>query len=186
MNKVTTFAALAFSIALAAGCEAPPTNLILPNGGATEGSGGSGGSASGSTGTGSGTARDYFINTVYPMFEEAPSSNPCASCHSTGLNGAPIFLADNAAGSYTAITSYANGKFIAAPANSILVLHGAHTGPAMDPDEKNDVVQWLTMEVAERGLGGGSTGSGGTGMTLEDALTQYGSCMDYKTGPRRG
>jgi len=122
------------------------------------------------------TAEGYFIDFVYPQLE-----NDCAPCHAT--SAAPTFFATTDAGTYNAMDAY--GGLIVAPQNSNLLLHGAHTGPALSPQEKIDVTQWLTLEAQERGLdlgdgGGGVGGSGGTstGMTLQQALADYGACMD--------
>src|SRR4051794_31872149 len=117
MNSKPWFAAtVVLSIAAWAGCAPPPTNLYLPSSSGDSTTGGSGGSG-GDAPTTQGSARAFFESTVYPDFQTrpGPSSDPmmvCTGCHSTGLNGAPVFFAGSAAGSYTAITTYNHGAFL--------------------------------------------------------------------------
>lgn len=185
--KLATIASFLLSIAAAFGCtNPPPTTLNIDTTGGGEGgnpSSGSGGSGGlgGSTETGNETptAKDFYISVVDPQLSQS-----CGACHASGQNGAPIFLAKNALGSYNAMDQY--GGMIVAPENSVLILHGAHTGPALTATQKSDVSEWLTLEVMERGLGSGSSSSssstgssgGGPAVTLQQALTDYGACMD--------
>ena len=79
------------------------------------------------------------------------ASATCASCHATGANGAPLFMAMDAEASYTKITSGVVPGLLAAPANSILLLHGQHTGPALQTAQAAIVTQWLNDLLARQG-----------------------------------
>jgi hypothetical protein len=190
--KLSMTAAIVLSFSAAAGCAVPPPttlNINTNSGSGGDGSGGSGGD--GSTGTGDpvgvggssstgmmgSAAKAYFIATVYPELQQT-----CAGCHATGQNGAPLWMGMNANATYNAMDMH--GGLIVAPDNSLILLHGAHTGPALSGQEQTDVTTWLTMEATERGLMT-TSGSTGTGMmmappeTLATALKEYGGCMDY-------
>ncbi|MFO0762754.1 MAG: hypothetical protein U0359_40330 [Byssovorax sp.] len=166
--------------AIAACNTPPPTTLNINTTGGSGGDSGSGGSGS-TTGEGGGggegevtTAKDFYIAVIDPELKES-----CASCHKTGQNGAPIFLASTPEGSYNAMDQH--GGLIVAPENSLLILHGAHTGPALTAVQKSDVTEWLSLEVTERGLSSSSSSSSSGGMpavTLQEALAAYGACMD--------
>ncbi|MFO0550597.1 MAG: hypothetical protein U0271_19540 [Polyangiaceae bacterium] len=183
MKRTILFAVAAcVTSALLAACTGD--TIVLPpddnndEGGSDAGGAGDGGSV-GDTGGSTGTsmpgtsARDYFISTVYPSI-----SGSCGSCHATVGSGAPQFLASNAEGSYTAITSF-TPTLIAVPANSNLVLHGEHTGPALDASQDTLVRTWLQMEADERGLVGGGDEPPPAGPTLEEALQMFADCMSY-------
>lgn len=191
-TKLWTATSLTVGLLIAVGCSTPPpTTLNIntqsgsggspsgPGGGQTTGDvttdvGGAGGGATGSQ------AREYYLAIV-----DSELNASCASCHGAGVNGAPIFMADSAKGSYNSLDQY--GGLVVAPENSLLVLHGAHTGPALTTAQKDDVLIWLTMEAEERGLaasgagGAGGSGAGGgapTAMNLKQALDEYSACMD--------
>jgi len=124
------------------------------------------------------TAKQFYEAVVDPELAKS-----CAVCHQSGQNGAPIFLAKNPTGSYNAMDQH--GGLIVAPENSVLLLHGAHTGPAFTSVQKSAVTEWLTMEAVERGLDSGTTSASSTGssggmpaLTLQQALAEYGACMD--------
>jgi cytochrome c553 len=174
-DKLGFCAAIALA-AVTAACSQPPTTIILGDsdgdGDGTDGSGGSG-SSSGSmtTGGGTDTAHDKFVNDVYPAIVAT-----CGSCHAASGTGAPVFLAANAEASYTAITSF-TPTMIAVPDNSTLILHGAHTGPALDLTQEQKVADWLMMEVEERGLAGGGGGTPPPTKTLATALEEFADCM---------
>jgi hypothetical protein len=187
-SKLWTATSITLSIMIAAGCSNPPPTTLNINtqsgsGGGASGTGGSETSAEttdASTGVGGGNtgsqAREYYLSIVDSELNAA-----CASCHATGTNGAPIFMGANPNASYNALDQH--GGLVVAPENSLLVLHGAHTGPALPAATKADVLTWLTMEAEERGLtvGTGSGGAGGgspTATTLKQALDEYGACMD--------
>ena len=108
----------------------------------------------------------FFTDKVYPAVEPT-----CASCHSTGKSGAPVWLADNADGSYTAVQAMTG--LIAPPTLSPLIQHGAHVGPALTDVQVSLVSQWLTMEV------GPQTGNNLAPTDLRDAFKRFGTCMDY-------
>jgi hypothetical protein len=117
------------------------------------------------------TAKDFYVNQV-----DASLRATCASCHQSGSNGAPIWMGGTAEQSYGLITTNANGQLpglLAAPANSQLVLHGAHTGPALTTAQNQLVSQWLAMEVQARGINPAPV------LTISDALNQFAACMSY-------
>jgi hypothetical protein len=121
-------------------------------------------SSSGATGS---AAKQYFDSSVYPAIQPT-----CLQCHGTGENGAPIFLAATADGSYTAIDG--TPGLIAPPTSSPLVQHGLHTGPALTADQNTVMTTWLKMEVKERGLT-----DTGKPQNLWAAFQAFGACMDY-------
>jgi len=185
--------ATSLTLALAAACSSAPPSTININtqsgsGGGKTTSGNGGEPSSGETtdvgssvgGSNPGSfAKEYYLSVV-----DLELKTSCASCHVGGVNGAPIFLGGNGEASYKAMDNY--GGLVVAPENSLLLLHGAHTGPALTVSQKNDVTTWLTMEAEERGLTVGSgtgtgtgttTGGGPTATTLTSALADYGACM---------
>jgi hypothetical protein len=123
----------------------------------------------------------------------------CASCHASGALSAPVFMDMDAEASYAKLEL--TPGLIALPENSLLILHGLHTGPAMTTPQRDATATWLNMEAQERRLnmGGGTTssttGSGTTGSSssttssssgggmgpptnLAEALDRFGKCMD--------
>jgi hypothetical protein len=142
--------------------------------GAPGGTSGGGAGSGGNTSTtppapksGGGQARTYYSSTLHPSLQST-----CTACHATGSNGAPIFLAQDASASYDVITSGKVGGILVAPANSILLLHGAHTGPALTSAQVPLVTQWLDLEVAERGITNSPTAE-----TTTSALQKFAACM---------
>ncbi len=114
-------------------------------------------------------AEQYFSTKVYPEL-----SKNCGSCHTTGKSGAPIFLADNAAGSYKAIAE--TPGYISAPTASPVAQKGLHSGPALTTDQGDLVTEWLNQEVEARKLDKGSNKP----PNLRAAFTAFGECMSYK------
>lgn len=180
MLKSNVLLGCALGVLLTA-CVTEPTNVNLnPSGGNTGGDGtggdGTGNSGTGNSGTGAGgnvegAAYDYFISDVFPAID-----GPCGSCHATGDVGAPIFMAASADASYNAMEG---AGLIAIPANSVLIQHGVHTGPALTPNEQTIVETWLNMEADERGLAGGGGGDDPpAGTTLTQALEDFADCMN--------
>lgn len=178
--------ATSLTLALTVGCSSTPPSTITINtesgsGGSNSTSGGVGGNPTGGdVGGGDGVpvsyAKEYYVSIV-----DFALNASCASCHADGVNSAPIFLANDPNESYYMMENY--GGLVVAPDNSLLILHGAHTGPALDASAKADVTTWLTMEAEERGLttGTGTTTTGGgdpPATTLTSALADYGACMD--------
>jgi mono/diheme cytochrome c family protein len=108
-------------------------------------------------------AKDYYMQTVHPTLLAQ-----CGACHTTGASGAPKFMAQDPATSYSTLDSY--GGMIVSKETSKLPNHGAHTGPAMSAALKQVTDTWLDMEVAERGLKAG-------GPTLNQVMTQFGNCI---------
>jgi hypothetical protein len=116
------------------------------------------------------TAKAFYEQNVDPQLEAS-----CGSCHATGANSAPIFLvAASPDAAYMKITSGVVAGILAQPANSMLILHGAHTGPALTSTQQMLVSQWLSIEVMERHLGGSS---GAPTITVQAAITAFGQCM---------
>lgn len=175
--KLLMATSLTAALAISAGCSTPPPTTLNIN--TQGGSGGSGGDVTSgeTTDVGSGgnpeasQGREYYLSIV-----DSELTSTCASCHATGENGAPIFMGDGAGATYDALDLY--GGLVVAPENSLLVLHGAHTGPALTSVEKNDILNWLAIEASERGLTTETTGGGATVGTLKQALDDYGACMD--------
>ena len=139
----------------------------------------SAGAGPGAVGAGGGqtgmTARAFFDANVEPIL-----ATSCASCHSSQFDDeGPDYLGDSPASYYASIDA---AGFITLPKNSMLLLKGEHTGPALTADQQTQVRNWFEMEVVERGLedGGSGTGGGGQGppaVTLQEALDQFGKCM---------
>lgn len=113
-----------------------------------------------------GDAKAMFLKTVYPQL--APS---CASCHATGKRGAPIFMSDNAEGTYTAIRS--TPGYIAPATISPLVQKGLHSGPALSDGQERAVTDWLAKEPE------GGVGDSTKPTNLRVAMKLFGQCMDY-------
>ncbi len=114
------------------------------------------------------TAHDRFMQQAWPAL------SACQSCH--GTQPAIDFLAPGTAdGAYTTLFEFQPPVIdVSAPASSLLVTMGKHTGPALDPTSAGLVLQWLEAERDERVPGmGTSTSVGpflpalGTAMTLD-------------------
>lgn len=176
--------------ALASGCiQESPTSLKL-NPGDGNGNGGSGaGSGTGNSGTGnsgngssSGGAYDYFVSNVYPLLTgSANAADDCAVCHVGGELGAGVWMGANADATYNAMDSRG---YITLPQNSLLVLQGPHTGPALSVEQEEATIEWLLMEAEERGLidGGGNPDDppAPVGKSLMQALEEWGNCMQLE------
>jgi len=170
----------------------PPPDLTGGSGGSdssgntaavtTGGVGGSTSATTTTTGTGDpgSAAKQYYVNTVHPALASADTpSASCTKCHATGLSNAPAFMADDATASYSGIEAFSG--LIAIPESSSLLLHDKHTGPALTATQYATVKQWLEMEAKERGLEQPTT-TAASGqppvMTLDQALKEFGACMD--------
>jgi hypothetical protein len=194
---IATTAAIAFG----AGCGSTPDNSLgnlsphpSPSGSGTgsaagsgsgssaTGTGTGGGTGTGSaTGTGSGTgtsatgAEAYFESMVYPALSTSPDGGmtpACTSCHATGAFSAPAFLAGaDAASAYATITGPSFLSLISIPANSMLVLHGAHTGPALNTAQTTIVDNWLGQEATARNI------NTAPAKTVQSELQKVGACM---------
>jgi len=118
-------------------------------------------------------AQAYFEANVFPTLNA-----DCGTCHgAVPTSGAPQLLAATSSAAYTVITNY-TPSILAMPDNSNLVLHGAHTGPALTPDQLTVVSNWLVMEVEERGLVGNPEDPPVDTLTLAEALDEFALCMD--------
>lgn len=187
--------ALTLAFPLAAGCASPPPATIGIN--TQNGSGGAASSSSSGSSTDVGGAggapdeaspqgKEYYLSIV-----DAELVAGCSTCHASGQNSTPVFLGSDGEASYESLIQY--GGLVVAPDNSLLVLHGAHTGPAPTESVKNDLITWLTIEAQDRGLlppsDGVTTGVGGgapTAMTLKQALDDYSACMDMSDWKSNG
>ena len=177
--------ATSLTLALVVGCSSVPPSTITINtqsgSGGTSPSGGGGAPTGGEvTDVGVGGAQNSYAKEYYLTSVDSSLNASCSSCHATGVNSAPIFLGDNPDSSYYEMDNH--GGLIVAPDNSLLLLHGAHTGPALTAAQKDVVTTWLTMEAEVRGLftgsGTTSTGGGPTATTLTSALADYAACMN--------
>jgi len=111
---------------------------------------------------------------VYPALTTSPDglTPSCGSCHVSGNYGAPAFLAGgDPTTAYATMTSAPFVSFVAVPANSMLVVHGAHAGPALAAATLAIVSTWLGEEVAARNLDASPT------VTLQGELGKIGACM---------
>ena len=180
-----TLLAFAMGAAALVACEKGPSITLTPDD--DDGGGSSSSGEAGSTGTAgmggeggmssSGGAKAMFVEQVFPAINTA-----CGSCHSGAelAGAAPLFWAASADASYTAIVGYAP-SLIAVPDNSNLVLHGAHTGPALTAGQMTTVRAWLELEAEERGLvGGGDDPTPPPTETLAGALEEFGNCMNLE------
>jgi hypothetical protein len=129
------------------------------------------------------TPRDYFINTVYPLIG---GLSTCGGCHSGQANSpcagaACVFLGSDGPSSYDAISQ--NVGLIAAPQNSPLVTYQHKDSTIqLTPDQANVLDIWLGMEAAARHL----PGAVAKATSLNDALTQFGNCMNYDVFTQTG
>lgn len=123
--------------------------------------------ACGSADESSNDGKQFFVDKVYPQMQPT-----CAACHATGKHGAPVFLADNAEGSYKAISE--TPGYIAPPTLTPLIQKGIHTGPALTDTQQRILTEWLAKEPAGRGGDGTQAPA-----NLRVALKQFGDCMDY-------
>lgn len=122
-----------------------------------------------------GKARELFDADVLPVLQSR-----CASCHA-GANtiDGPDFMGAGAADYHD--TLVANRQLVNTPKNSLLVLKGAHSGPALSPGEAKSTRDWIQLRS------GGDCATATTGdlnaptdtkpTTLEDALERFGKCM---------
>lgn len=78
-----------------------------------------------------------------------PAMATCAPCHKQAQAGLAPFLTDG--GEYAAITTYGSGKFLTqSPDQSLLLTKGNHAGPALNVDQADRVLSWLTVEAGAR------------------------------------
>ena len=114
------------------------------------------------------SAKSLFLSGAEPLLRPT-----CNACHASGASGAPIFLGATPEASYTAITSNQFPGLVAAPANSKLLSHGAHLGPALTKGQVDAVTIWLNAEAKERGL------DVKPAYTEADALRDFAACMRF-------
>jgi|GEM_PF-1821448 len=204
-KRITTAFALSLTVAAWAGCSAQSGGSLTDGSGASPGSGagatpGTDGTNPDPSGTGTnnggsttttpttGDAKSLFTSKVYPLLKtgEPQGKTQCTACHVSGVSGATIFLGADAESSYTAMQTQG---MISSPANSKLLLHGEHTGPALTAEQAGAITSWLNAETAAKGLPGGTgTGTGTTAdggtttvgpiQTLASSLDGFASCMD--------
>lgn len=121
-----------------------------------------------SAGGGGGEGQKFFESKVYDSL-----AGTCKECHGTGKAGAPVFLGDTAAISYTAIEGFPG--LIDVPSVSPIMQKGPHSGPELTANQQDLVTQWLKLEVADRKLGTDP----GVPKNLRAAFKAFGNCMDY-------
>lgn len=171
----------AFALTLIA-CSDSPEGLDLGSGRRTRADDKGTDTASGNAGTGttgnsvpapagSGQGATMYMNTV-----DASLRSTCASCHVSGAAGATVFMRGDANGTYALLTDGNHGSLLTIPANSQLLLHGLHSGPALTDDQKQKVTSWLDVEAKERNLAGAATG-GPPPMTTLKALEGVAQCF---------
>lgn len=90
------------------------------------------------------TARESFVQLAWPAL------GACQGCH--GAQPAIDFLAPGTPeGAYTTVFEFQPPVIdVGAPASSLLLTMGQHTGPALDPGAASLVLQWLEAERDER------------------------------------
>ena len=164
--SIPTFAAFVLGATVLGGCVV--NNTPSPSGAAA---GGDENPATGG-GAGKGGGKEYFVSTVFPKLDN------CEGCHGKGTG--PQFLAGGAESAYSTISG--NAHFF--NANSPILTHGKHTGPALSADQETVVKEWLSRED----FSGGGTGTGtGTstpvgeegGIPMGEIVQQFISCMDH-------
>lgn len=86
-----------------------------------------------------------FTDTAGPVLKDN-----CAACHAVAQGSVAAFLKRD--DEYKSITGYELGKFINVPVvtQSLLLNKGAHTGPALEPDQYAKVQSWIESEIAAR------------------------------------
>ena len=155
----------------------------LAVGGCNKASSGSASASSANTSDQQATPHDYFVNTVYPLIG---GLSTCGGCHSGQANSpcagaACVFLGADGPSSYDTISQ--DVGLIAAPQNSPLVSYQHKDSTIqLTPDQANVLDIWLGMEAAARHL----PGAVAKATSLQDALTQFGSCMNYDVFTQTG
>jgi hypothetical protein len=113
---------------------------IPPEGSGNPGSQGGGGSGDGLGGGdgSSGVSDDPMVRTMFSMsVRPVMQQATCATCHDTLI---PVFGT-----TYDTLVAYENGKLLtcATPELSLLVMKGAHEGPALTAAQKSSINDWL-------------------------------------------
>ncbi len=90
------------------------------------------------------TAREKYDTAAWPALGQ------CVGCH--GAQPTIDFLAPGTAdGAYTTVFAFQPPIVdLDAPAASLLLTQGKHTGPALDPISASVLLDWLTAEATER------------------------------------
>jgi cytochrome c5 len=124
------------------------------------------------------TARELFDNNVRQVLE-----TKCGACHEAGNTFAypDLFGTRNPSTYYDRVV--ADPRFLSArPEDSLLLLKGAHSGPAFLREEAQKVTGWLLKESAERGTGVAVAPPAPAGdrrpRSLAEAITRFGACMN--------
>lgn len=131
-----------------------------------------------------GTARQMFDSSVAPLL-----TAKCSSCHvGPETSSTNMFLGpDGVSSYYTTLTNdrAVNGNFNAAAA--MILLKGAHEGPAWASSEVATITAWLSQELKERGGAPVDPGPGtnlatsprGAEMLFVGCMTSPASMADY-------
>lgn len=101
------------------------------------------------------SARDHFMTATWPALAT------CRSCHSA-QPAIDFFAPGTPEGAYTTLFEFQPPVIdVGAPASSLLLTMGQHTGPALDTAAASRVLQWLEAERDERVPGMGESVSVG-------------------------
>lgn len=122
---------------------------------------GGGGGEGGGSSTDNLTADEYYREVVHPELGVS-----CVSCHSSGDPCTPQFMEESSKASLEALRSVPG--LVTHPENSDLILHGAHTGPALTSVQEEIVTIWLNKERPEPP----------EGQSVFEAFADFGDCMD--------
>lgn len=121
-------------------------------------------------------AGTFFVTKVYPELQLT-----CAFCHAAPQNpvGAPQFMTFTATASYELVVAHPG--VVTLPGDSVLVLKGEHTGPALTATQRTLVEAWLALEAKERGLDEPPEDEPTVpAKTTEETLAEFGACMRYE------
>jgi hypothetical protein len=123
------------------------------------GGGGAGGEGGG-VNTDDLTAEEYYKEVVHPELVAS-----CGICHAADTDCTPQFMAETAGPSYSKLKETTG--LVTHPDNSNLIIHGAHTGPALTVTQEEFVTEWLSREHP----------APPEGPSVHEALDEFGACM---------
>lgn len=119
-----------------------------------------------------------FVKKVYPELQLT-----CAFCHAAAKNpvGAPQFMSFAAPEAYERVVAHPG--LVTWPTDSLLLLKGEHTGPALTKPQRELITEWLELEAKERGFEPETEPTpdpNAPAKTVDEALAQFGDCMRYE------
>ena len=109
--------------------------------------------------------REFFLSTAGSSLVKN-----CSVCHADEKSGAPILMGPTLEKSYILLSLYEG--LIADPEDSRLLQEGTHSGPELTAEERQPVVKWLNLEMAEL-----SQIKDPDAKRLSQALVEAGACM---------